>query len=122
MKKLENGELSDIRLENEQGDVIDEQFINNQLESYNKLLDSPLMKGLEEPQKKEKYPNLYNACSKYPKIQLHAETITKSRFDNTSPEQLVDTIAEDGFIENYGLSEEKSEKVKQLRLEKNIKK
>ena len=48
MKKLENGELSDIRLENEQGDVIDEQFINDQLESYNKLLDSPLMKGLDE--------------------------------------------------------------------------
>ena len=49
MKKLENGELCDIRLDTEQGDVIDEQFINNQLESYNKLLDSPLIKGLEGP-------------------------------------------------------------------------
>ena len=48
MKKLENGELCDIRLDTEQGDVIDEQFINNQLESYNKLLDSPLIKGLDE--------------------------------------------------------------------------
>ena len=91
------------------------QVINKILNEDRKIKGDNMAKDNKKLQIKDKYSDLYNACSKYPKIVLHTKLVTRARFDTASPEQLVDTIAEDGFIENFCLSEEKSEQVKQLR-------
>lgn len=65
----------------------------------------------------EKYSALYEACSKYPKVQLCTFPRQKSIFD-TNPENFVDKIAEDGFIEKFALDNETRQKVKRLRLDR----
>ena len=60
-----------------------------------------------------KYIELKYECQRYPRIQLSSDGyILPNTFD---PEYIVDHCAEDGFIENYCLSEEEREQVEKVR-------
>lgn len=64
----------------------------------------------------EKYRNLYDACHKYPRIQL--ATNKKAYISETNPEYVANKYAEDGFIEKFGLIDEDKEKTKTYRMKK----
>lgn len=66
-----------------------------------------------------KFSKLHEECKKNPRIQL---TTNGTPFvDVVDPEYVVNNFAEDGFVENYCLTEEDRDEVKKLRLEKKSK-
>lgn len=64
----------------------------------------------------KKYKSLHEVCSNYPKIQL--STGKGVRIINFDPEIIADKITENGFIEQFCLSEEERTQVREVR-EKN---
>lgn len=67
-----------------------------------------------------KFSKLHEECKKNPRIQL---TTNGTPFgDVVNPEYVVNNFAEDGFVENYCLTEEERTEVKRLRLERKSKK
>lgn len=63
-----------------------------------------------------KYPNLYEECRKYPEGELSVKK------KEPSLETIASLSAENGFIEKFCLNEQGQEKVKKLRLERNMEK